>query len=160
MDQQIAAQHQASITPYVSPKSGLIKVAQTYIATKGYKTDALLQFLSDGSHIENWCEVDNLVRLFDGRVSDAGRQAMRKRLTTAYHDFRERNRLLMRRYNNAGSIIAVKLFDFRSEADKLHIKEELEARQIRNQDSREVLDKSAALADIVLQWDIPFEEES
>lgn len=155
MEQIAMATSKTAITPFKSSNSGLVWRADRdqYIATRGFKTDDLLQFLTFPENCIRWVDLDVLVRVFDGRISETGRKAMRRRLTKAYHDFRDEKYLLLRSYNEAGQIVKVKLFDSSSESDRVHATQELEARQERQMDSREALEDAARIAQITLQWD-------
>jgi hypothetical protein len=151
MEQQV----NTSIAPFKAASSGLTMTAEKqYLATRGYRTEALLEFLTLPEHIGHWVTVDALVKLFDGRLSESGRRAMRRRVTTAYHSFMDKfSYLLLRSYNGPGQIIAVKLFDSSSTDDILFAKQQLEQQQELKAESRRVLERAAELAGVALVWD-------
>ena len=68
------------LVPFHSRKSGLVKIENRTFARRGYKSDGLLDNLSNPVHgqVGQWTELESVVRLFENRISETGRKRMRK----------------------------------------------------------------------------------
>jgi len=148
---------QTALFPFEPVRSYLETIKKKTVALGGYKSDALLEYLSNPRFkaVGHWTEVDVLVQVFDGRISDSGRTLMRKRLARAFHQFRAKGYLLLLDRPNGWTTMRAKLMDSMNEIDKALAKEQIEAMQELCEQRDNRLDEAAALAGFELRWDEP-----
>jgi hypothetical protein len=120
------------------PKPELLRVGSRALSSHGFRHDVLREHLADHladkDEARRWCDVGCLTRTFEGRNTEKGRAAIRRRLPRAFKVFLDLGLFLTIDYaqqgnGHHGEALAVKLFD-RSRASAQ------EARSAREQISR------------------------
>jgi hypothetical protein len=116
-----------AVVPYAQPHSGLIKHNGKFEVTRGFRTDALLEYLTSEKNLHRSISVTELAQLFYGRSTEGTRMEIRTRLSRSYRRFLDKGYLLL--FNLSGIIYSVKIFDKADPKDLVWAERELERRR-------------------------------